>query len=131
MFTKDLVYDRVSYVIQILTAHILLMREMVENYFSRGEFNLGLLSTEVRKAEVNSRPRLNFTEGTMIFYHSTNKGAVNICFIHPDFSVPNRKIWKVGYRVPNSVVVTASSRVREIVKNNTHGLFSKHERYRK
>ena len=30
-----------------------------------------------------SKPRLNFTEGTTIFYHSLNKRAVNICFIHP------------------------------------------------
>ena len=33
--------------------------------------------------EVNSRQRLNFTEGTIIVYHSPNKRAVNICFIHP------------------------------------------------
>ena len=30
-------------------------------------FNLGLLFTEARKAEANSRPRLNFTEGAVIF----------------------------------------------------------------
>ena len=41
------------------------------------------------------------------------------------------KIWKVGYRVPNSAAVTASSRVREIVKNNIHGLVSNHEHCRK
>ena len=35
------------------------------------------------KAEVNSRQRLNFTEGTIIFYHFPSKRAVNICFIHP------------------------------------------------
>ena len=35
--------------------------------------------------EVNStcRQRLNFTKGTIIFYHFPNKRAVNICFIHP------------------------------------------------
>ena len=41
------------------------------------KFNLGLIFTD--GAEVNSRPRLNFTEGTIIFYHSPNKTAVNIC----------------------------------------------------
>ena len=39
--------------------------------------------------------------------------------------------WKVGYRVPNSAAETASLRVREIVKNNTHGLVSKHEHCQK
>ena len=38
---------------------------------------------EAARAEVNSRPKSNFTEGTMIFYHSPNERAVNICFIHP------------------------------------------------
>ena len=79
-----------------------------------------LTAHEARGAEVNSRPRLSFTEGTIIFYHSPNTRAVNICFIHPG-------IWKVGYRVSNSAAVTASSRVREIVKTNTHRLVSKHE----
>ena len=32
--------------------------------------------------EVNNRPMLNFTEGAIIFYHSLNKRAVNICFMH-------------------------------------------------
>ena len=94
------------------------------------KFNLGWLFTE---AGSSSRPRLNFTEGrpTIIFYHSVHKKAVNVCFILPIHrffkSVPNRTIWKVGYRVPNSAAVAVSSRVREIVKKNTHGLVSKHE----
>ena len=45
-------------------------------------------------AEVNSRSRLNFTKGPIIFYHSPNKRAVNICFIHRIHrflkSIPNR-----------------------------------------
>ena len=60
----------------------LLIGGMVENYCPEAKFNIGLLFTEAR-AEVNSRPRLNFTEGTIIFYNSPNKVAVNICFIHP------------------------------------------------
>ena len=59
------------------------MMGMVENYCSDVKFNLGLLFTKARRAEVISRPRLNSTEGTIIFYHSPNKRAVNICFIHP------------------------------------------------
>ena len=55
----------------------------MENYCPEVKFNLCLLFTEARRAEVNSRQRLNFTEGTIIFYHSPNKRAVNICFIHP------------------------------------------------
>ena len=55
----------------------------MENYCPEVKHNLGLLFTEARRAEVNSRPRLSFTEGTIIFYHSPNKRAVNICFIHP------------------------------------------------
>ena len=107
----------------------------MENYCPEVKLNLGLLFTEARRAEVNSRPRLSFTEGTIIFHHSPNKRAVNICFIHPihRFFSPIRtiKIWKVCYRVPNSAAVIASSRVSEIVKTNTHGLVSKHEHCRK
>ena len=80
--------------------------------------------------EVNSRPRLNFTKGAIISYHSPNKRAVTICFIHPTHRfliIPNRQIWKGGYRVQNSAVVTTSSRVREIVKTNTYGLVSRRE----
>ena len=61
----------------------LLMRGMVENYCPKVKLNLGLLFTKARRAEVNSRPRLSFTEGTIIFYHSPNKRAVSFCFIHP------------------------------------------------
>ena len=50
----------------------------MENYCPEVKFNLGLLFTETRRAEVNSRPKLNFTEDTIIFYHSPNKRAVNI-----------------------------------------------------
>ena len=53
------------------------MKGIVENYCPEVKLNLGLL------AEVNSRPMLSFTEGTIILYHSPNKRAVNICFIHP------------------------------------------------
>ena len=38
-----------------------------------------------QRAEVNGRPRLNFTEGTKILYHSPNKRAVSICFIGIEF----------------------------------------------
>ena len=55
----------------------------MENYCPEVKLNLGLLFAEARRAEVNSRPRLSFTKGTIIFYHSPNKRAVNICFIHP------------------------------------------------
>ena len=65
--------------IQILTAHEGRWKIIVPEV----KFNLGLLFTKARRAEVNSRQRLNFTEGTIIFYHSPNKRAVNICFIHP------------------------------------------------
>ena len=62
------------------------------------KFNLGLLLTEFRRAEVNSKLRLNITQGTIIFYHSLNKRAVsnfvyNTLFI--DFwSVPTVKSGK-------------------------------------
>ena len=69
----------VTYSIQILTAH----EGNGGKLLSRGETQPWLLFTEARRAEVNSRPRLSFTEGTIIFYHSPNKRAVNICFIHP------------------------------------------------
>ena len=45
----------------------------MENYCPEVKLNLGLLFTEARRAEVNSRPRLSFTEGTIIFYYSPNK----------------------------------------------------------
>ena len=65
------------------------MRGMVENYCPEVKLNPGLLFTEARRAEVNSWPGLSFTKGAIIFYHSPNKRAVNICFIHPfiDFLV--------------------------------------------
>ena len=84
----------------IVYKYWLLMRGMVENYCPEVKLNPGLLFTEARRAEVNSRPGLSFTEGTIIFYHSPNKRAVNICFIHPihRFFSPywTHKIWKVG-----------------------------------
>ena len=95
------------------------------------KFNLDLLFTEDGRAEGNSWPRLNFTEGAIIFYHSPDKRAVNFCFIHliHRFFSPYQTV-KIGCRVPNSAAVTASLSVRKIVKNNTHGLVSKHEHCR-
>ena len=92
----------------------------MENYCPRGEIQ----PWPTIHRGPNSRPRLNFTEGPIIFYHSPNKRAVNICFIHPihRFLSPYRTV-----KVQNSAVVTASLIVREIVKINTHGLVSKHE----
>ena len=55
----------------------------MENYCPEVKLNPGLLFTKARRAEVNSRPGLSFTEGSIIFYHSPNKRTVNICFIHP------------------------------------------------
>ena len=59
------------------------MREMVENYCPEVKLNPGLLFTEVRRVKVNSRPGLSFTEGTIIFYHSPNKRAVNTVLYTP------------------------------------------------
>ena len=70
-------------VYELLYKYCLLVRGMVENYCPEVKLNPGLLFTEVRRAEVNSRPGLSFTEGTIIFYHFPNKKAVYICFIHP------------------------------------------------
>ena len=56
--------------IQILTAH---EGEWWKIIVPKVNFNLGLLFTEARRAEVNSKPRLNFTEGTIIFYISRIK----------------------------------------------------------
>ena len=52
----------------------------MENYCPQGEIQPWPI-TEARRAKVNSRQRLNFTEGAIIFYHFLNKRAVNICFI--------------------------------------------------
>ena len=99
----------------------LLMREMVKNYCPRGEIQPKPIFTEARRAKVNSRLRLNITEGAIIFYHSLNKRAVNICSIQPihRFCTP---YWTI--KVQNSATVTASPRVTEIVQTNTHGLVS-------
>ena len=76
------------------------MRGMVENNCPEVKLNPGLLFTEARRAEVNNRPGLSFTEGTIIFYHSPNKRAVIFLFytpIHRFFSPYRiRKIWEVG-----------------------------------
>ena len=100
----------------------------MKNYCPEVKLNLGLLFTKACRFKVNSTPRLSFTEGTMILYHSPNKRAVNICFIHPihRFFSLYRTV-----KSPNLAAVTASSRVREIIKTNTHWLVSKHEHYRK
>ena len=66
-------------IIQILTAH----EGNGGKLLSWGETQPCLLFIEARRAEVNSRPRLSFNKGTIIFYHSPNKRVVNICFIHP------------------------------------------------
>ena len=50
----------IDYSIQILIA--LLFGEWWKIIVPEVKFNLGLLFTEARRAEVNSRPRLNFTE---------------------------------------------------------------------
>ena len=91
------------------------MRGMVENYCAEVKLNPGLLFTGARNS-----PK----KGQSIFVLYTP-------FIDIFSPYRTRKIWKVGYRVPNSAAVTASSRVREIVKTNTHGLVSKHEHCRK
>ena len=59
----------------------MLMRGTVENYCPRGEIQPCLLFTEARSLV----ERLNFTEGTIIFYHSPNlkKTVDAVCFIHP------------------------------------------------
>ena len=63
------------------------MRGMVENYCPEVKLNpeAGLLFTEARRAEVNSRPGLSFTEGTIIFYHSPNKKSSQYLFHTPLF----------------------------------------------
>ena len=80
------------------------MRGMVENYCPRGEIQ----PLPTIRAEVNSRLRLNFTGSAIVFYHSPNKRAVNICFIYPinRFCSRYRTI-----KVPNSAAVTASPRL--------------------
>ena len=45
----------------------MLMSGMVENYCPEVKLKIHLLFTEARRAEVNSRPRLSFIEGTLIF----------------------------------------------------------------
>ena len=52
------------------------IRGMVENYCTLGEIqvhHLGLLFTSALLASVNSRPRLNFTSGTIIFHYSPHE----------------------------------------------------------
>ena len=114
----------------LLYKYWLLMRGMVENYCPRGEIQpLPILFTEARRAEVNSRQRLNFTEGTITFYHSPNKRAVNICFKHPIHRFFS------SYRTVKSATLAIEFQIRQlwqllresgkIVKTNTHGLVSK------
>ena len=43
--------------------------------------NLGLLFNKKSSANVESRPRLDSTPVTIIYYHSLNKRAIKICFI--------------------------------------------------
>ena len=113
----------VNDIIQILTAH----EGNGEKLLSRGKNQSWPTIHQVLRAEVNSRPRLNFIEGALIFYHSPNKRSVDICFTHPIhilFSLYR------AIKVQNLAAVTASLRVREIVKDNTYGLVSKHEHYK-
>ena len=45
------------------------------------KINLGLLFTEGRRAEVNSRPKLNFTSGTMIFHHIPHEQSICVYYL--------------------------------------------------
>ena len=55
----------------------------MENYCPEVKLNPGLLFTEARRAEANSRPGLSFTEGKVIFYHSPNKKSSQYLFYTP------------------------------------------------
>ena len=100
----------------------------MENYCPRGEIQPWPNISEARRAKVNRRPRLNFTEGTIIFYHSLKKERSIFALYTPfiDFFSTYRTVKSAGKsgkqaiefpgRVPNSAAVPASSRVGEIVK---------------
>ena len=59
---------------QIMTA--LLFREWKKIIVPSVKFNLGLLFISALLASVNSRPRLNFTSGTIIFHHSPHEQSI-------------------------------------------------------
>ena len=88
---------------------------MVDNYCHPGEIQPLPAIHLGPRASVNSRLGVNYTEGAIIFYHSPNKIAVNICFIpihrYHRFCGP----YRTG-KVKNAAAVTASPRVREIEK---------------
>ena len=63
----------------------------MENYCPEVKFNLGLLFIEALLASVNSKPRLNFTKGTIIFYRSPNKRAVNTACPNKNLTIFARK----------------------------------------
>ena len=52
----------------------------MENYCPEVKLNPGLLFTEARRAKVNSRPGLSFTEGTIIFYHSPHEQPIFVLY---------------------------------------------------
>ena len=49
---------------------------MVENYCTVGKIQSGLLLTLALRASANSRPRLKFTLGTIIFHHSPHEQSI-------------------------------------------------------
>ena len=53
------------------------IRGMVENYCTLDRIYLSLLFTE---APVNSRPRLNFTPGTITFHHSPHEQSIFVYY---------------------------------------------------
>ena len=54
---------------------------MVENYVPSVKFNLCLLFTSALRASVNSRQRLNFTSGTIIFHHSPHEQSILVYYL--------------------------------------------------
>ena len=63
---------------QILTA--LLFGEWWKMIVPSVKFNLGLLFILALQASVNSRPRLNFTTGTIIFHHSSHEQSIFVSY---------------------------------------------------
>ena len=62
---------------------------MVKNYCTLGKFNLGLLITSALQASMNSRPRLNFTSGTINFHHFPHEQSIFVYYSDEAFNQEN------------------------------------------
>ena len=74
------------------------IREIVENYCTLGKIQPCPTIHSALRALVNSRPRLNFTSGTIIFHHSPHEQSIFV-YYQPRFSAGTYPCTKYKFKL--------------------------------